>query len=94
MQSSWPATAKMPMPTKKGKFRLLGIPTVIDRMVQQAAVQVLTPIYESLFSDASFGFRPNRSAHDALLRIKELADAGDVWICSIDLELRDRKSVV
>lgn len=71
---------------EKGKLRLLGIPTVIDRMVQQAAVQVLTPIYEPMFSDASFGFRPNRSAHDALLRIKELADARDVWICSIDLE--------
>lgn len=71
---------------EKGKTRLLGIPTVIDRMAQQAIVQVLTPIYEPIFSDYSFGFRPNRSAHDALLAIKQFADAGDVWAASIDLE--------
>ena len=51
---------------EKGKFRKLGIPTVVDRVVQQAIAQVLTPIYESQFSDASFGFRPGRGAHDAL----------------------------
>jgi group II intron reverse transcriptase/maturase len=71
---------------EKGKVRALGIPTVIDRMVQQAVYQVLTPIYEPLFSDNSFGFRPNRSAHDALRRIKEYADAGKVWCVSLDLE--------
>lgn len=66
---------EIPKP-EKGKIRKLGIPTVIDRMVQQACVQVLTPIYEPLFSDKSFGFRPGKSAHDALLRIQELANEG------------------
>lgn len=72
--------------SEKGKVRLLGIPAVVDRMVQQATVQVLTPIYEPLFSDNSFGFRPMRGAHDALRRVKEYADAGNVWCVSLDLE--------
>lgn len=71
---------------EKGKTRQLGIPAVIDRMVQQAIVQVFTPIHEALFSDSSFGFRPQRSAHDALRRIKEYADEGNVWCVSLDLE--------
>ena len=71
---------------EKGKVRILGIPAVIDRMVQQAVMHVLTPIYEPLFSDNSFGFRPSRSAHDALMRVKEYADVGKVWCLSIDLE--------
>lgn len=71
---------------EKGKTRTLGIPTVVDRMVQQAIVQVLTPIYEPRFSPNSFGFRSNHSAHDALLAIKTFADAGGVWVASIDLE--------
>ena len=76
---------EIPKP-EKGKTRKLGIPTVIDRMVQQACVQVLTPIYEPLFSDKSFGFRPGKSAHDALLYIQELANEGYTWVASIDLE--------
>ena len=76
---------EIPKP-EKGKTRQLGIPTVIDRMVQQACVQVLTPIYEPLFSDDSFGFRPKRSAHDALARVQELANEGYAWVASIDLE--------
>jgi group II intron reverse transcriptase/maturase len=71
---------------EKGKTRTLGIPVVVDRMIQQAITQVLQPIYEPLFSDNSFGFRPNRSAQDALMRIKEYADAGEVWCVSLDLE--------
>ena len=71
---------------EKGKTRQLGIPTVVDRMVQQAIVQQLTPIYEPKFSEHSFGFRPNRSAHDALLAAKAKADAGNIWVASIDLE--------
>lgn len=55
-------------------------------MIQQAVVQVLTPIYEKRFSDNSFGFRPNRGAHDALLRIQKYANEGYVWVASIDLE--------
>jgi group II intron reverse transcriptase/maturase len=71
---------------EKGKVRELGIPVVVDRMIQQAIVQVLTPIYEPLFSDDSYGFRPMRSAQEALLRVKEHADAGRVWCVSLDLE--------
>lgn len=71
---------------KKGKMRDISIPCVIDRMVQQAVVQVLTPVYEPVFSEFSYGFRPNRSAHDALTKIKEYADEGYVWCASLDLE--------
>lgn len=71
---------------EKGKVRTLGIPVVIDRMIQQAIVQVLTPIYEPLFSESSFGFRPNRSAHDALSQVKRYACEGKVWCVSLDLE--------
>ena len=71
---------------ERGKTRQLGIPTAVDRLVQQAMVQVLTPIYEPRFSERSFGFRPNRSAHDALLAARAEADAGNVWVASIDLE--------
>lgn len=71
---------------EKGKTRQLGIPTVVDRLVQQAVVQVLTPVFEPRFSDRSFGFRPDRSAHDALRAAQAEADAGNVWVASIDLE--------
>ena len=71
---------------EKGKTRQLGIPTVVDRLAQQAIVQVLTPIYEPRFSERSFGFRPNRSAHDALRAAQAEANAGNVWVASIDLE--------
>lgn len=71
---------------EKGKTRKLGIPTIIDRVIQQAIVQVLTPLFEPLFSDNSFGFRPKRSAHDALLKIKEYVDEGFVFVVDMDLE--------
>lgn len=71
---------------EKGKVRLLGIPTVADRMVQQAMAQQLTPIFEPRFHDDSYGFRPSRSAHDALLAVKRYADEGNVWVASMDLE--------
>lgn len=71
---------------EKGKVRLLGIPTVVDRMVQQAVAQQLTPIFEPRFHRDSYGFRPSRSAHDALLAVKRYADAGNVWVASMDLE--------
>lgn len=70
---------------EKGKVRKLGIPTVVDRMVQQAIAQELTPLYEAQFSDNSFGFRPNRGAHDALKRCQELANEGYVYVVSMDL---------
>lgn len=71
---------------EKGKMRKLGIPTVVDRMLQQAVMQVLTPIYEPLFSDNSYGFRPMRSAHGALLAIQQYANKGYVWCVSLDIE--------
>ena len=71
---------------EKGKVRKLGIPTVVDRMVQQAIAQVLTPIYEEQFSDNSFGFRPKRSAHQAMNRCKEYIDEGFKYVVDMDLE--------
>ena len=69
-----------------GKFRLLGIPTAVDRMVQQAVVQQLTPIFEPAFHEDSYGFRPGRSAHDALRAVLARAEEGNVWVASMDLE--------
>ncbi len=71
---------------ERGKVRKLGIPTVVDRVVQQAIAQVLTPIYEPQFSDSSFGFRPKRGAHDALKQCQKYADEGYVYVVDMDLE--------
>ena len=71
---------------EKGKVRKLGIPTVVDMMVQQAIAQVLTPIYEPQFSETSYGFRPNRSAHDALRKCQEYANDGYRYVMDMDLE--------
>src|SRR4029077_13768741 len=65
--------------------RMLGIPTVIDRMIQQALLQVLQPIFDPTFSDASYGFRPGRSAHRAVLRAREHIRAGHRWVVDLDL---------
>lgn len=69
-----------------GKFRKLGIPTVIDRVFQQAIAQVLSPIYEHAFSEYSYGFRPGRSCHTALKQLKEYADEGYTYVVDLDLE--------
>lgn len=71
---------------EKGKFRKLGVPTVVDRVIQQAIAQELTPIYEEQFSENSFGFRPGRSAHDALGRCREYINEGYVYAVSMDLQ--------
>ena len=68
-----------------GGKRMLGIPTVIDRMLQQALVQVLQPIFEPIFSDNSFGFRPKRNAHQSIKRAKEHYDQGYTHVVDIDL---------
>jgi group II intron reverse transcriptase/maturase len=71
---------------EKGKVRKLGIPTVVDRVVQQAIAQVLSPIFEKQFSDNSFGFRPKRSAHDAIRRCQKNVDEGYKYVVDMDLE--------
>jgi len=71
---------------EKGKVRELGIPTVVDRVIQQAIAQVLIPIYEKQFSESSFGFRPGRGAHDALRQCQQIADDGYVYVVDMDFE--------
>jgi RNA-directed DNA polymerase len=71
---------------EKGKFRKLGIPTVVDRVFQQAIAQVLSPIYEEQFSEYSFGFRPKRGAHDALKQCQRNVDEGYTYVVDMDLE--------
>lgn len=76
---------RVEIPKPDGGKRLLGVPTVIDRMVQQAIVQVLQPIFEPTFSDSSFGFRPKRSAQQAIKRAKEYYEQGYSNVVDIDL---------
>lgn len=77
---------RVEIPKDGGKKRNLGIPTVIDRVVQQAIAQVLTPIIEKQFSDNSYGFRPKRSAHDAIKKCQENIQQGYKYAVDMDLE--------
>jgi len=70
----------------KGEFRKLGVPTVVDRVFQQAITQVLSPIYEKQFSENSYGFRPNRGAHDALKQCQTNVNDGYVYVVDMDIE--------
>ena len=70
----------------KGEFRKLGVPTVVDRVIQQAVTQELTPIYEEQFSESSFGFRPRRGQHDALRQCQRHVNDGYVYVVDMDLE--------
>lgn len=74
------------IPKENGKLRKLGIPSVIDRVLQQAIVQVLAPIYEEQFSNSSFGFRPNRCCEQAVIKALECFNDGYDWIVDIDLQ--------
>ena len=69
-----------------GGIRLLGIPTVQDRLIQQAIAQVLSKIYDPLFSENSFGFRPRRGAKDAITKSKQYINQGNRWVVDMDLE--------
>lgn len=75
----------IPKPGGKG-MRMLGIPTVVDRFIQQAVLAVLTPIFDPTFSDASYGFRPGRSQHQAIKAAREHVEAGNRWVVDMDLE--------
>src|SRR5439155_24553822 len=74
------------IPKPAGGVRALGIPTVLDRLMQQAVLQMLQEDWDPTFSEASFGFRPGRSAHQAVARAQEYIAAGYGWVVDIDLE--------
>lgn len=77
---------RVEIPKPDGGVRNLGVPTVVDRFVQQAIAQVLTPIYEPKFSESSYGFRPNRYCEMAILKALEFMNDGYQWVVDIDLE--------
>lgn len=77
---------RVEIPKPDGGVRNLGVPTVVDRFVQQAIAQVLTPIYEPKFSESSYGFRPNRCCEMAILKALEFMNDGYQWVVDIDLE--------
>jgi RNA-directed DNA polymerase len=77
---------RVEIPKPDGGIRLLGIPSVMDRFLQQAIAQVLTRLFEPIFSPHSYGFRPGRSAHEAMKQAQEYVQAGYEWAVDIDLE--------
>lgn len=77
---------RVEIPKDNGTMRTLGIPTAVDRVLQQAITQVLSPIFEPQFVETSYGFRPKRSAHDALRKCKEYANQGYTYVVDMDLE--------
>jgi len=77
---------RVEIPKPDGGVRQLGIPTVLDRLIQQAIAQVLTPMFEAVFSPHSYGFRPGRSAHQAVQKSQEYILEGYDWVVDIDLE--------
>ncbi|WP_434796521.1 group II intron reverse transcriptase/maturase [Terrisporobacter vanillatitrophus] len=77
---------RVEIPKPNGGTRMLGIPTVVDRMIQQAIAQALTFVYEPIFSNSSYGFRPNRSQHQAIKKSLEYINEGYKWVVDMDLE--------
>lgn len=77
---------RVEIPKPNGGVRKLGIPTVVDRTLQQSIVQILTPIFEAEFQENSYGFRPSRSCEHAVLKLLEYLNDGAEWIVDIDLE--------
>lgn len=77
---------RVEIPKPGGGVRLLGIPTVLDRLIQQALLQVMTPIFDPTFSPYSFGFRPGKRAHDAVKQAQSYIQEGHRWVIDMDLE--------
>lgn len=100
LRHAWPAIKQAllegryaPQPVKRvlipkpgGGTRQLGVPTVVDRFIQQAILQVLTPLYDPTFSPHSYGFRPGKSAHQAVERARQHVASGKAWVVDLDLE--------
>ncbi|MGQ0766520.1 MAG: group II intron reverse transcriptase/maturase [Gemmatimonadota bacterium] len=77
---------RVEIPKPGGRVRLLGIPTVLDRFIQQAVLQVLQPLIDPTFSESSYGFRPGRRAHDAVCQAQRYVQSGRRWVVDVDLE--------
>src|SRR5699024_6371158 len=77
---------RVEIPKPNGGIRKLGIPTVMDRFLQQAIAQVLTQVYDPTFSSQSYGFRPNKRGHDAVRQARTYIKEGKRWVVDIDLE--------
>src|SRR5205814_8226200 len=77
---------RVEIPKPDGGMRKLGIPTVLDRFIQQAVMQVLQRSWDGTFSDSSYGFRPRRSAHQAVAKAQQYLAAGYRWVVDLDLE--------
>src|SRR5690606_21913157 len=80
------AVRRVDIPKPDGGVRTLGVPTVVDRLIQQALHQVLQPIFEPTFSASSFGFRPGKGAHDAVRQAQAHVQGGQHWVVDMDLE--------
>jgi RNA-directed DNA polymerase len=80
------AVRRHEIPKSGGGVRQLGIPTVLDRFIQQAILQVLQPIFDPTFSEYSYGFRPGRRAHDAVCQAQRYVQSGRRWVVDVDLE--------
>lgn len=80
------AVKRVEIPKPGGGVRMLGIPTVLDRFIQQAVLQVLQPQIDPTFSESSYGFRPGRRAHDAICQAQRYVQSGRRWVVDVDLE--------